>query len=99
MHSGLCEKTTSAPKQISPNKLARQTVCKLLQDRKGGTMKWISRKWGPKMHSYENRARIFNLEILLAALIALAILTFELFATWSAFERSISPIKDQTACL
>ena len=35
----------------------------------------------------------FNLEILLAALIALAILTFELFATWSAFERSISPIK------
>jgi hypothetical protein len=56
-------------------------------------MQWISRKWGPKTHSYENRARIFNLEILLAALIALAILTFELFATWSAFERSISPIK------
>jgi len=54
-------------------------------------MKWILRKPETMMRSYEDRVRIFNLEIIVSALFALAILTAALVATWAAFERSISP--------
>ena len=40
------------------------------------------------MQSYERRMRIFNLEVILAALIALAILIVWLFTAWAAFRES-----------
>jgi hypothetical protein len=42
------------------------------------------------MHSYEQRARIFNLAMVLASLIVLVILIAWLSATWMAFEKSVA---------
>jgi hypothetical protein len=39
--------------------------------------------------SYEGRMRRFNLEVVLAALIALALLITWLFSTWEAFQKSM----------
>jgi hypothetical protein len=41
------------------------------------------------MQSYERRMRIFNLEVILAALIALTILIVGLFTAWGAFQNSV----------
>ena len=42
------------------------------------------------MRSYERRMRIFNPGVILAALIALAIVTIWLATTWTAFEKSLA---------
>jgi hypothetical protein len=39
--------------------------------------------------AYEGRMRRFNLEVLLVALIALALLITWLFSTWEAFQKSV----------
>jgi hypothetical protein len=39
--------------------------------------------------AYESRMRRFNLEVVLVALIVLALLTVWLFSTWDAFQNSV----------
>jgi hypothetical protein len=39
--------------------------------------------------AYEKRVRIFNLEVILAALIVLAFLIAWLFSAWGAFQNSV----------
>jgi hypothetical protein len=48
---------------------------------RGGEIGWAQ--------SYERRMRIFNLEVVLAALIALAVLIVWLFMAWEAFQKSM----------
>jgi len=48
---------------------------------KAGEISWTQ--------AYERRMRRFNLEVVLVALIALALLIAWLFTTWEAFQKSV----------
>jgi hypothetical protein len=49
------------------------------------------------MQSYERRMRIFNLEVILAALIALAIFIVWLFTAWGAFQNSVLLVRPMSS--
>jgi hypothetical protein len=49
------------------------------------------------MQSYERRMRIFNLEVILAALIALTILIVGLFTAWGAFQNSVLLVRPMSS--
>jgi hypothetical protein len=56
---------------------------------RGGEIGWTQ--------AYERRMRRFNLEAILAALIALAILTVLLFAAWGTFQNSVPLVRPMSA--
>lgn len=55
-----------------------------------GDTKRISESGAESLQSYERRMRVFNLEVILIALIVLTILIVCLSATWMAFEKSLA---------
>jgi len=50
----------------------------------------ISEVGGESVQSYERRMRVFNLGVIVVALIALTILIERLSSTWTAFETSVA---------
>ena len=55
-----------------------------------GDTKRISEGGAESLQSYERRMRVFNLEVIVIALIVLTILIVCLSATWMAFEKSLA---------
>jgi hypothetical protein len=54
-----------------------------------GAAKRLSESGTESLQSYERRMRVFNLEVIVIALIVLTILIVWLSATWMAFEKSL----------
>ena len=59
-------------------------------DGSAGAAKRISNRRGATVQSYERRMLIFNLRVILAALIVLALLIVWLPTVWRAFEKSVA---------
>jgi hypothetical protein len=55
-----------------------------------GDTKRISESGAESQQSYERRMRVFNLEVIVIALIVLTILVLCLSATWMAFQKSLA---------
>ena len=56
-----------------------------------GSARRISEGGKERKQSYEGRMRVFELGIIVVALIALTILIVCLFSVWMAFEKSLGP--------